>query len=305
MVIFAEEVVSSRREALWWRRLVSKRECLCVGRAGLYLYHTRKAAGTSLREVLTRAARKYRVRMWETEGLSVDARFLAMKSAVTVVSVRHPVDRALSLYWYEHVGWWDGVKKDHSKLRTLSEWIDEWQDGSPWKRNFAEKNPKNVYVEVQNYFTKMLSAEGDLEKAKLALERFDVIFVCERSKRPEHLALLSAALNFHVDFTKAPASNVFDAKPHQRLEASLAPNISRARQTLTELNDRDLNFYSFALDLDDRRTNYYAKKASLIITPSRHEDAEGTTKENIVCDTPPARQLDSVNGIFRPPGHKH
>jgi hypothetical protein len=46
---------------------------------------------------------------------------------VTVTTLRHPVDRVLSLYWYEHVGWWDGIQHDLTKLKPLNAWLEHWR----------------------------------------------------------------------------------------------------------------------------------------------------------------------------------
>ena len=148
---------AGRREAAWGARLARKQRCLAAGAGGFYLYHARKAAGTTLRAALQEAARRHRVAYWETEGLSIDPMFLGLRSIITVVSVRDPIRRVLSMYWYEHVGWHDGILHDPAGLRTLRAWVDEWKDDSPWKRDFARRNPGNVYVEVQNYFTKALA----------------------------------------------------------------------------------------------------------------------------------------------------
>ena len=196
---------AGRREAAWGARLARKQRCLAAGAGGFYLYHARKAAGTTLRAALQEAARRHRVAYWETEGLSIDPMFLGLRSIITVVSVRDPIRRVLSMYWYEHVGWHDGILHDPAGLRTLRAWVDEWKDDSPWKRDFARRNPGNVYVEVQNYFTKALAGwnaagaaaavdAAALSRARAALERFDAIFVVERATWPNHTALLRRAL---------------------------------------------------------------------------------------------------------------
>ncbi|KAH8071720.1 protein kinase [Aureococcus anophagefferens] len=150
------EAPPSKRDVLAWRsRLERKRACVSSGVGAFYLYHARKAAGTSLRAALQHAAKRSRVDYLETEGLSI-ARFLGLRSVITVVSLRDPVRRVLSMYWYEHVGWHDGVTHDHEAARARS-WADEWVEGSAWKREFEKKHPGNVYVEVENYFTKMLT----------------------------------------------------------------------------------------------------------------------------------------------------
>lgn len=290
--------------ASWSRRVSHKVRCLQKREGGFYLYHVRKAAGTTLRKKLEVAAKRWRVRLWETEGLKIDSTALALKSVITVVSIRHPVDRILSLYWYEHVGWWDGVKHDHSQMKSMRKWVDEWRDGSEWKSEFTRMNPRNVYVEIENYYVKMLGGGDDLEKAKETLHRFDVLFVCERSTWNNHTALLSQALGGVEDHERAkknPRLLEADKGARLRLQSTLAPDLSDIISTLTEINLLDLQLYQYALRLDEARVKFSQSMSLRRTTTSSSSLSE---RENS-CDPPPVRQLDSRNGIFRPPGHKH
>ena len=80
----------------------------------------------------------------------------AAASLLSVITLRDPIDRILSLYWYEHVGWFDGIQKKPEKCATLKDWIAYWQDGSVSKTKFQASNPYNVYVEISNYYVKSL-----------------------------------------------------------------------------------------------------------------------------------------------------
>lgn len=321
-----------RREAGWCARLGRKQRCVASGAGGYYLYHARKAAGTTLRTALQEAARRHRVAYWETEGLSIDPMFLGLRSIITVMSVRDPVRRVLSMYWYEHVGWHDGIVHDPAGLRTLREWVDEWKDDSAWKRDFARRNPGNVYVEVQNYYTKALAGwnaagaaaavdAAALSRARAALERFDAIFVVERATWPNHTALLRRALGHDapllatlrgagpcaipiffgasgardrgVGFRRHDrAARAGDDAARRRLAPRLAPDAAAVVADLEALNGFDRDLYVFALELDDARTAY---------APREPRRDGGATP----CENPPSRQLGSKTGIFRPPGHKH
>mmetsp|Transcript_11943 Transcript_11943/g.16159 ORF Transcript_11943/g.16159 Transcript_11943/m.16159 type:complete len:332 (+) Transcript_11943:88-1083(+) len=300
----------SRTVALWWRRLIEKKGC---SRGGFYLYHTRKAAGTTLRALLKDALREKKDgRMWETEGLSIDARFLALKSVITVVSVRDPVVRALSMYWYEHVGWWDGIQHDHSKLRSLIDWIAEWKDESVWKHKFATKNPGNVYIEIQNYMTKMLSGwnqrgQGEplddtfsLDHAINSLHRFDFVFVCERSRFSNHTKLLAFALSLDPQRVQSILKSdklKADDSAKRRLAPKLVPDLDTASAILENLNHLDRRLYSAAIAIDDARTSFF-------LNQQKQGNKYGVLS-SADCESPPIHYLNAKNGIFRPPGHKH
>lgn len=170
----------------WLSRLTSKLQCMWLHCGAIYLYHTRKAAGTSVREILSFAARQWRVPYYETEGIVLHRPLIDYSGVLTVTSLRDPIKRVLSLYWYEHVGWFDGVLHKAEKCKPLREWLDAWRDGSSWKSAFVAKNPGSVYVEVSNYYTKMLSGwQGEplsaehLQNAKEALRAFDVVLLSD------------------------------------------------------------------------------------------------------------------------------
>eukprot|EP00802_Teleaulax_amphioxeia_P006249 Tamp_06253.p1 GENE.Tamp_06253~~Tamp_06253.p1 ORF type:complete len:492 (+),score=90.38 Tamp_06253:373-1848(+) len=173
----------------WSERLLRKRDaCLRTQKTGVFWhYHSRKCGGTSLRHLLEQSAKFYKAPYWESEGRSVMGELLEMPGVLSAISLRHPIERIVSLYWYEHVGWWHSIKKDKSQLRNFTDWVDEWRDESAWKTRFMHLFPKAVYVEVENYFVKALIGwtgpgkvgEADLEAAKLRLASFDFVLVSE------------------------------------------------------------------------------------------------------------------------------
>lgn len=85
-----------------------------------------------------------------------------------------PITRVSSLYWAEHVGWFDGILRQPEKCSTYRAWVNAWRDNSKWKREFVAANPGNLYVEIENYYVKALTgwqgnttiSKVDLEKAK-------------------------------------------------------------------------------------------------------------------------------------------
>ncbi len=172
----------------WRDQLFLKLKCLRLRQGALYLYHVRKAAGTSIRDVLHLMSRTWRVPVYETEGIVLDQKLFDHHGMTSVITLREPVSRVMSLYWYEHVGWYDGILKQTAKCKTLKEWVTAWRDGSEWKNAFVKKNPGTVYVEIENYYVKMLTGwsdsshkidENDYLKAKEVLRRFDLVFLTD------------------------------------------------------------------------------------------------------------------------------
>jgi len=199
------EMLNDAATTEWISKLSSKLLCLRLKKGGIYLYHTRKAAGTSIRDILTYIAAKWHVPYYETEGVVMHPDLMKKSGLLTVTSLREPVSRIMSLYWYEHVGWYSGVLKQTERCKSLKTWVDAWRDGSQWKDEFIAKNPDSVYVEIDNYYTKMLSnwharqannnnkahmrgvyngkyarvTEADLEIAKNVLGQFDIVFLSD------------------------------------------------------------------------------------------------------------------------------
>lgn len=199
------EMLSDAVTTEWVAKLSSKLLCLRLKKGGIYLYHTRKAAGTSIRDVLTYIAREWHVPYYETEGIVLNSDIIKKSGLLSVTSLREPIARIMSLYWYEHVGWYSGVLKQTERCKTLKAWVAAWRDGSEWKNNFIAKNPDSVYVEIENYYVKMLSGwharpdnvhnnnmrgsgqhgvpkrvtEEDLEIAKSVLRQFDLVLLSD------------------------------------------------------------------------------------------------------------------------------
>jgi hypothetical protein len=200
MITLSQEDLDHQK---WSDRILHKLICFKASTTAIYLYHVRKAAGTTIRDFFHLLARKQRVPFFETEGIVVNPSLLHIKELLTLISFRDPIERIISLYWYEHVAWYYSVVKKHDKLKTLSEWINGWKDGSPLKTTIQKKFPTNNYVEIENYYTKLLIGyqydinkesfeqrkltKDDLEKAKEMLRQFDLIFISEWINDKQHI----------------------------------------------------------------------------------------------------------------------
>ena len=301
--------------ARWHAQLTRKLRCAQSHRGGIFLYHVRKAAGTSVKDVLQHASQRWRVPLYETEGLSLDPRFLVPQSLLSVVTMRDPVERVLSMYWYEHVGWYDGILKQPEKCKTLQQWVAAWRDGSDWKRKFISLNPRSVYVEIENYYIKMLigwtGAESigaaELEQAKAVLQHFDVVLIMEWMQDARQVDAMNAIFPGR-GVVAAKHMLRGDAKVKKRLEHKLGADLPAVRQALSEANRLDLLLWEFAQSLLARRLRvmqlaaaeahrvggYADEKTAHAQCGAHSHSVHGRLDKDLVA------QL----GIFRPPGHK-
>lgn len=142
---------------------------------------------------------------------------------VTMTTMRHPVERTLSLYWYEHVAYWDvDFKNKPERIKALQEWLETWADGSAAKKIIAERTDgRNTYVEPCNYYVKNLgnwkgpgpATQEHLAAAKRALESFDVVLLTEHIHQNSsdmllHMAPLRALMG--ADLLTRPSSNIHE-----------------------------------------------------------------------------------------------
>jgi len=265
--------------------------------------------------VLQHSTAQWRIPLYETEGLSLDPRFLTPKSLLSVLTIRDPVDRALSMYWYEHVGWYDGILHQPHKCKPLSKWVSAWRDGSDWKRRFISTNPRSVYVEIENYYVKMLigwtgsEAIGDaeLEAAKAVLRHFDVVLVMEWMQDARQID----AMNALFPGRQAVAAKHMvrgDKKARERLQAQLAPDEEQIKKEIASFNKYDVALWEYAQSLLARRLRVLQGIAASAHKAGPFGD-DKTAHANCGAHSHSAhgrldKDLIAQLGIFRPPGHK-
>lgn len=171
----------------WKKALYRKLKCTYQHKMLYYMYHIRKAAGTTIRDIIKASNQRYFVSYEETEGHILNQEMLNLPHVFTVTSLRDPINRILSLYWYEHVGWYHGVLRQTDRCKPLRDWVGAWQDGTPFKKKILNEDPRSNYIEIENYYTKAFSnwdgkrpiGEADFEKAKQTLLKFDVVFISD------------------------------------------------------------------------------------------------------------------------------
>jgi hypothetical protein len=146
----------SFEETHWSKLMAEKLACLSNKKLSFYFYHVRKAAGTTIRDMFRLLAFKFRIPFYETEGIVLNQNMLNKKEVMAVISLRNPIERIMSLYWYEHVSWFYSVKKRANETHPMDEWVEAWSDSNDYKLNILKRYPWNNYMEINNYYTKLL-----------------------------------------------------------------------------------------------------------------------------------------------------
>lgn len=317
----------------WKTTLREKLLCRTQNKIIYYHYHARKAAGTTIRDFLKLSSRFSRTTYLETEGVVLDSSLLEVPGIFSIVSLRDPISRILSLYWYEHVGWYAGVLKQAHRCRPLRDWVAAWRDGAPLKKQILARNPKSNYVEIENYYTKMLIGwdgswplgERDLERAKAVLRQFDIIVISEWLHDETQVEALNAL------FKSSPSVSlgskvVGDRKVRTALSTTLSPDEENIRQLLKDINQYDIALYDYAQSLTSLRLRSVLSMVSempelkSVVAPL----VRGNRRKALPSTIASSKSGDSISsavcaeratmntisryrnmlGVFQPPGHK-
>jgi hypothetical protein len=234
----SDPVLDRSKQNLWLKKVSSKINCLKAHRGFTFFYHTRKAGGTTIHDWLTDLSGQWHVQYLELEGKSLNPSLLDENGVLSITALRDPIERILSLYWYEHVAWWYEVKHEPHNCRTLAQWVSGWRDDSQWKTQFVRQNPGTVYVEVENYYVKSFIGwngpepigQADLERAKEILaDHFDLILFTDDMTRDDFGSFLMLEAFFGAS-TRAlkQKSNKSNQATRQRLENQLASDQVKA-----------------------------------------------------------------------------
>jgi hypothetical protein len=181
---------------------------------------------------------------------------------------------------------------------TMETWFDEWCDGSEWKTKFIIDNPGNVYVEVDNYYTKVLSnwtgpgpiTSNNFEIAKENLKKFDIILIQEWMKSiTQWNAIVST---FPSSKSLESVYNVkADPSIRKNLVSRFAANETAIIEKMIKINKWDLMLYDYALKLAAMR---------LKLMPSIVEASKNKLTNKACTVNVNKSQVD----LHRPVGHK-
>jgi hypothetical protein len=247
----------------WKRSIYRKLKCTYQHRTLYYMYHIRKAAGTTIRDLIKASNQRYFVQYEETEGRTLNPELLGLPHVFTVTSLRDPIDRILSMYWYEHVGWFHGVLRQTERCKPLREWVSAWQDGTPFKKSILREDPRSNYIEVENYYTKAFSnwdgksplGSADLVKAKETLLKFDIVLISDWLGDETQVDAINAVFSGRTNLVTGSKLKG-NSKMRDQLRSSLSPDEDEVRMKLRKLNEWDLKLYDFALSLASWRLKH-------------------------------------------------
>jgi hypothetical protein len=246
--------------------------------------------------------------------------------------MRHPVDRIISLYWFE--GRWprtchkacedEKIKNDENKVADLDEWIEQVHDQTNYKKlEYVRHNACGQWVSVENYYTRILLGvdavqtkqdkfrtkysrgfwnatltRDHLHRAKEILASFDLVMIQEKM-----MGRSQSNLMFH-DLTGPGNSTSNQLKIRRKgaeREKYYQPPSNATLERLREWNAMDIELYEYAVKLNAQTVKRWDK--------TRHEEKrQGSSFDaSKSCQMPPYRLPNDIfdialGGKFCPPG---
>jgi hypothetical protein len=83
-----DDISFQNRTEAWKETLLRKLICLRLKKCSIYMYHIRRAAGTTVRDVLHKVALRWSAKYHETEGPVLNTEFLNLPGLLTVTTLR-------------------------------------------------------------------------------------------------------------------------------------------------------------------------------------------------------------------------
>ena len=187
----------------------------------VFFLHMRKAAGTSIRNLLTTITNRSGLELNVQEGGVLDHDKMGGAKTFRVTCLREPLDRVCSLYNFQ--GRWAGRDQPQaqSKARPFAEWLEQIPTPNKWR----------LWDESADYYTKTLSGgpvdqrgkgveASHYSRARQVLDTFDLVLIVEGFGLPEYDAWLSRRLGLEKPIampTKRPTTKVqskYDIRQH-------------------------------------------------------------------------------------------
>ncbi|KAG7370362.1 sulfotransferase family protein [Nitzschia inconspicua] len=220
----------------------------------IYLSHTRKAGGTTLRFFLQQIAKKME---WEYVVVEGDrSEYPNRNDTLYVVNIRNPVDRIISDYKYE--GRWDcqdlvgnaSFTPSYENQFTLEVDMDRIYHPPagyhPCRENRMWRCVEECYT---RWYGEELNCISNVTKnyqpALERLLRYDIIVISEKLKDPFYINGLNELFGNLDNRTLSSVLHATCSKEAQEWNRKVPPNISQtALNQLHEWNKYDLDLYT-------------------------------------------------------------
>ena len=228
----------------------------------IFLYHMRKAGGTSLRQYCKKLSRAKCLPYDVVEGYSLNYEnyFQFDRKTIHIISLREPLARIKSSYRFE--GRWPQMEKHRTKknAKPFAVWVRE-------KIRDCGRPPDFLWTCLSNYYVKALIGyprngkesigRDEFELATRRLESFEVVLITEWMNRPEVSRFLQWELEWdrelsYVTFPIASAPIESDAELFDEFTL----------RTLEEANYWDNKLYDFAKELSQSRIKTHLQAQS-------------------------------------------
>lgn len=228
------------------------------------MIHHRKAGGSTMRKWAGEIIDAHNITLQVFEGQSVGQKAFE-KSAFRFTTLVHPVDRYMSLYYYQQryggffhpgkdekggkKGWKKRTRVRMSLADSLILSVNETLRGGP--RNYYVRTLLSASNKENEYMSADLTAEH-LEAAKAVLARIDLVVIREWMFNPEMLKLVRVAAG--TDWVIYKNKNVLpQGRPNQHPVAREAKGLKvlpkSIRLQMLEYHALDIQLFEFAVEL--------------------------------------------------------
>lgn len=218
-----------------------------------FLYHMRKAGGTSLRRYLAEWAAHTGRSVDVVEGLTLGSTtpFLFETETVHLTSLREPIARLKSAYRFE--GRWPqtATTRTPESAQPFAVWVRETAVSDP-------ERPGWLWQCSSNYYVKSLTGwpRGGVDvdqrrtnEAKRILERFEIVLITEELSSTATQQYLKRRLDFDGTLTRARPGT----KAASPVESDNDLFDESTMLWLRDLNRWDTELYEFATELHASR----------------------------------------------------
>jgi len=216
-----------------------------------------------------------------------------LNSTIFLTSLRHPVDRIVSMYWFE--GRWPRIcglpcerkreKTNRTKTADLCEWVDHVHAQTDFRRlRYTRHNQCGQWTSVENYYIRTLlgvdsARNGEekkltpygrgflnitltrrhLDQAKKILDNFDLIMIQEQMRQPSNMTrMLHAIIGSATD---DPYRMGVHRKGDERHSESYVNPTDVELEKLRQLNELDIELYEYAVELSARTVERWLAKS--------------------------------------------